>query len=137
MAQATLTTRQRRLYLHTCDVWRSVITIGANGKPTKSWTRIDTGIKCYFRIKKEVSNPEIQGRIPTDYIDTQDEIHFGQDQDLMDADWLKNTTVGDNKEGIFWVVRGQPRLISNSGVRSAGYLAVQATQQREPPAGVS
>ncbi len=137
MTQAPLGNRQAILYKHTCDVWRATIQIGANGKPSKSWERVGSGIKCYFKINENTADPEIQGRVQTDIILTQDYVHFGQTQGIEDADWLKNTTVGDNKLGQFWAVRGLPQLISDSGGRKAGYLSVKATFEETAPAGVS
>lgn len=134
-----LTPRQAILYKHTCEVWRATITIGGVvGKPSnKTWERVATGVKCYFKINQNTAEPQIEGRVQQDIILTQDFVHFDQTQDIQDADWLKNTTVGDNKFGQFWVVRGIPQLISDSGGRRAGYLSVKATFQEAPPVGVS
>lgn len=133
-----LSPRQARLYQHRCEIWRATIVIGANGAPgAKSWQIVESNVPCYFKINVNTADAQLEGRVQTDIILTQDYIHFAQDQDLMDADWLKNTTVGDNKYGQFWVVRGLPQLISNSGGRLAGYKSVKATYNETPPTGVS
>jgi len=141
---ATLSDRQDLLYTHWCDIWRSPINIGAQGKlGDEAWAKIESGVRCYFRKNPSVDDPGPAGpRYETDIIYTLDVIHWGYDQDIQADDIVVNKTLKQDGShapnyGVCWRIRGNPRVIEDSAGRDAQHLETMAAQILEAPAGIS
>jgi hypothetical protein len=141
-----LTPRQRRFYTDRCTIYPPSETRNANGRVTATgWSvaSAQTDVPCYFEIRGSAEGPAMFGRTEEDIAISQDTIHFGADV-TVDADYLilnqtLNTRDGSQSQnyGRYWMVRGQPKSVSQRGRRRMQKRAVAAVQLEFTPTGIA
>jgi hypothetical protein len=139
-----LTPRQRRFYTDKLVEYEPILTMDpTTGRLTKRvYHKRQQGVPCYFQISAHSTEvPSFLGAIEADNIFSRDAIHIDR-ATTCDSGWiLKNVTrerdgSPSKNFGRYWVVSGQPKSISNRGIRRAGKRQLEAIQFQRPPEGV-
>ena len=140
----SLTLRQVRFYLDTCDIWARpgdgvAIPVDDN-KQVLNMVYADigspdqTGVKCMLQTALEGNRYERPlGRTAFDNIFTLDQLFFEVSVVINDQDVVKITTVGSPLEGQFLIVQGEGRARMSRGKRKGNYKVVQLKRTSAPP----
>lgn len=139
-----LSRSQARHYHHAVDIWRrapSTLVRGADKgiTDTTGYALLASSVPCRMEAGKGMSVPKKGvGRADYDIVITSDEVHFGHEVDIQDADVLKFVSPADDpKYGEFWIVQGEPQRVGKIGRRYGGRKTVTAARQQKAPQGVS
>jgi hypothetical protein len=129
------------LYSYRTHVYRKTVAQDSAGVRTgESWTKVASSVPCYKEPLTSTQAATIVGRLEGDNMFSMDKWHFGETEDVVAGDMLRNVTLTDDGSqvadfGEFWVVRGQQQAFASLGVLSLGRKVFLASRQQHGPAG--
>ena len=132
-----LSLRQELLYTHTANHYRATETLDGSDKTPTGFTYAlaNTAVPLFFEIRGSVSAPSALGQIEGDNMFTLDSLWVADDLVCDEEDCFQNTTPGKNY-GRCWLVRGQPRSVSQDGTREGQLRELLSIQIQDPPQGI-
>jgi len=139
---APLSPRQVLAYNHLANLYRPVRTYENDGKPSpESYELAYENVPCRFEIKQSTDIISVIGRLEGDQVETVDNLHVAERQEIDDNWWVKNVSldIAGNPStlyGRWWNCRGQPQKFIRSVRRQGGKVVIKVSQEARPPLGI-
>lgn len=134
-----LTSRQKRLYTHLCNVYSVSSSIDATTKKRSADTPtlIASNVPCLYDYTQNFSDGTEIGRLKRASVLTTDSVHMEANVEVKDGYYIKNVSLlpdGSNSPlyGQIHRVQGDPFIVPSSGHRQANYQELEINTLEHP-----